>query len=175
MRHMDLKAVQAKKFKVTTDSNHNKPVAPDLLEQDFDVQADIWSVLGINQLHREGILVEDWNRMHPEQLGRKTYIEEIMNGFDGPVVISTDYVQAYGEQLRRFMPEPLTVLGTDGYGRSDMREVLRRFFKVDRFHIVIAALQGLVEQKNLSVDVVSGAIAQYDINPEASHAITRGE
>lgn len=149
--------------------------AADLLEQDFDVQADIWSVLGINQLHREGILVEDWNRMHPEQPGRKTYIEEIMSGFDGPVVISTDYVQAYGEQLRRFMPRPLTVLGTDGYGRSDMREVLRRFFKVDRFHIVIAALQGLVEQKNLSVDVVSRAIAQYDINPEASHAITRGE
>jgi len=149
--------------------------AADLLEKDFDVQTDIWSVLGINQLHREGILVEDWNRMHPEQPRRKTYIEEIMSGFDGPVVISTDYVQAYGEQLRRFMPKPLTVLGTDGYGRSDMREVLRRFFKVDRFHIVIAALQGLVEQKSLSVDVVSRAITQYDINPEASHAITRGE
>ncbi len=147
--------------------------AAELLEQDFGVRADIWSVLGINQLYRDGICVEDWNRMHPEQTRRKTYIEEVMAGFNGPAVIATDYVQAYGEQVRRYIPNPLTVLGTDGFGRSDLREVLRRFFKVDRFHIVVAALQGLVEQGSLSPEVVSKAIIQYGINPEAPHAINQ--
>jgi len=144
-----------------------------LLEQDFDVYADIWSVLGINQLHREGMVIEDWNRMHPDEPPRKTYIEELMRGFDGPAVISTDYVQAYGEQMRRFIPNQLTVLGTDGYGRSDMRDVLRRFFKVDRFHIAVAALQGLAAQGTLSAEVVGRAITKYDINPEMPHAISQ--
>ncbi len=147
--------------------------AAELLDQEFGVRVDIWSVLVINQLYRDGICVEDWNRMHPEQTRRKTYIEEIMAGFDGPAVIATDYVQAYGEQVRRYIPNPLTVLGTDGFGRSDLREVLRRFFKVDRFHIVVAALQGLVEQGSLSPEVVSKAIIQYGINPEAPHAISQ--
>jgi len=145
--------------------------AAELLRKDFSVQADIWSVLGINQLHRDGTKIEDWNRMHPGQPRKKSYIEEIMRGFDGPAVISTDYVQAYGEQIRRFIPNSLSVLGTDGYGRSDMRGVLRRFFKVDKFHVVIAALQGLVDQGNLRPDILNKAIAQYDIDPEIPHAI----
>jgi pyruvate dehydrogenase E1 component len=119
------------------------------------------------------MVIEDWNRMHPDKPPRRTYIEELMQGFDGPAVISTDYVQAYGEQLRRFMPNTLTVLGTDGYGRSDMRDVLRRFFKVDRFHIAVAALQGLAIQGSLPVEVVKSAIAKYNINPEAPHAVDR--
>ena len=147
--------------------------AADLLDRDFNVQSDIWSVLGINQLYREGICIEDWNRMHPEQSRRKTYIEEVMEGFDGPAVIATDYVQAYGEQVRRYIPNPLTVLGTDGFGRSDSREVLRRFFKVDKFHIVVAALQGLVDQGSLPPETVSNAIARYNIDPEAPHAISQ--
>ena len=147
--------------------------AAELLAQDFDVQADIWSVLGINQLYREGILVEDWNRMHPEQPPRKTYIEEQMTGFEGPAVIATDYVKAYGEQVRKYIPNSLTVLGTDGFGRSDSREVLRRFFKVDKFHIVLAALQGLVEQGSLPPETVSRAIIQYGIDPESPHAISQ--
>jgi len=109
--------------------------------------------------------------MHPEQPPRKTYIEDVMEGFNGPAVIATDYVQAYGEQVRRYIPNPLTVLGTDGFGRSDLREVLRRFFKVDKFHIVVAALQGLVDQGSLPPETVSKAIERYDIDPEAPHAI----
>jgi len=147
--------------------------AAELLAQDFDVQADIWSVLGINQLYREGILVEDWNRLHPEQPPRRTYIEEQMAGFEGPAVIATDYVKAYGEQVRKYIPNSLTVLGTDGFGRSDSREVLRRFFKVDKFHIVLAALQGLVEQGSLPPETVSRAIIQYGIDPESPHAISQ--
>jgi pyruvate dehydrogenase E1 component len=147
--------------------------AADLLAQDFGVQADVWSILGVNQLHREGTLIEDWNRSHPEQPGKKSYVEQQLEGHEGPVVISTDYVQAYAEQLRRFIPRPLTILGTDGYGRSDSREVLRRFFKVDRYHIVVAALKNLADEGTLPQKTVSDALSRYAINPDAPHALTK--
>jgi pyruvate dehydrogenase E1 component len=147
--------------------------AADLLAADFGVQADVWSVLGINQLHREGMLVADWNRLHPEQPRRRSYVEEQLARRPGPVVISTDYVQAYPEQLRRLIPRPLTVLGTDGYGRSDSRQVLRRFFKVDRQHIVIAALKALVDDGRLLAGTVSEALQRYAIDPEEPHATLR--
>ena len=147
--------------------------AAELLAEDFDVQADVWSILGVNQLHREGMLTESWNRNHPEQTGRKSYVEEQLEGHDGPVVISTDYVQAYGEQLRRFIKRPLVVLGTDGYGRSDTRAVLRSFFQVDRYHVVVAALKSLADEGKLPPARVSDALEKYQINPEEPHALNR--
>jgi pyruvate dehydrogenase E1 component len=147
--------------------------AADLLQVDFQVQADIWSILGVNQLHRDGMEVDDWNRNNPEQQPRKSYVREQLEGFAGPAVISTDYVQAYSEQLRRLIPNPLTILGTDGYGRSDSREVLRNFFKVDRYHIVVAALKALADQGFLSLARVSEAIRKYEINPDAPHPVNR--
>ncbi|NOR23391.1 MAG: hypothetical protein GQ542_03195 [Desulforhopalus sp.] len=147
--------------------------AADLLNKDFGVQADVWSILGVNQLHREGVLTEDWNRSHPDQPGKRSYVEEQLEKHEGPVVISTDYVQAYGEQLRRFIHRPLTILGTDGYGRSDSREVLRRFFKVDRYHVVVAALKSLADEGKLPLTTVSDALKKYKINPEEPHALTR--
>ncbi|MBB6481195.1 pyruvate dehydrogenase (acetyl-transferring), homodimeric type [Spirochaeta isovalerica] len=147
--------------------------AADLLKEDFDVQADIWSVPGINQLHRDGMAVEDWNRNHPEKPSRKSYVEEVMAGHDGPAVISTDYVQAYSEQIRRLIPNKLTVLGTDGYGRSDSREALRNFFKVDRYHVAIAALKALADEGKIPLKKVSEAIKKYKVNPDAPHAVER--
>jgi pyruvate dehydrogenase E1 component len=147
--------------------------AAGLLEKDFGVQADVWSILGVNQLHREGVLIENWNRHHPEHPRKKTYVEEQLEGHEGPVVISTDYVQAYCEQLRRFIHRPLTILGTDGYGRSDSREVLRRFFQVDRYHVVVAALKSLADEGGLPRTVVSDALRKYQINPEEPHPLTR--
>jgi len=147
--------------------------AADLLAENHGVQADIWSILGVNQLHREGVLNEDWNRMHPDQEPRRSYVEEQLQGHEGPVVASTDYVQAYVEQLRRFIPRPMTVLGTDGYGRSDLRPVLRRFFKVDRYHIVVAALKSLADENRISRESVVEAIKMYEMDPDAPHALTR--
>ena len=144
-----------------------------MLAENHGVQADIWSVLGINQLHREGVLYDDWNRLHPEDEPKRSYVEAQLDGHEGPVVISTDYVQAYAEQLRRFIPRPLTVLGTDGYGRSDLRPVLRRFFKVDRYHIVIAALKSLADEGKIEASIVAEAIKKNDIDPDAPHALTR--
>ena len=147
--------------------------AADLLAADFGVQADVWSILGVNQLHRDGMLVEDYNRNHPEEEPRKSYVETVLRGFAGPAIISTDYVQAYGEQLRRLIPNPLTVLGTDGFGRSDSREVLRDFFKVDRYHIVVAALGALADQGQLERARVSEAIGKYPVNADAPHPLNR--
>ncbi|MBT8334188.1 MAG: pyruvate dehydrogenase (acetyl-transferring), homodimeric type, partial [Deltaproteobacteria bacterium] len=146
--------------------------AADLLSDDFGIEANIWSVLGINQLHRDGMITEDYNLTHPNKPEKRCFVEELLHGHDGPAIISTDYVTAYGEQLRRLMPNPLTVLGTDGYGRSDTREVLRSFFKVDRYHIVVAALKALADQGDIKVDIVSSAIQDYRINPDAPHPIT---
>ncbi len=147
--------------------------AADLLNEEFKVQADIWSVLGINQLHRNGMEVEDWNRLHPDQPPHLSYVEESLQGFDGPAVISTDYVRGYAEQIRRLIPNPLTVLGTDGYGRSDSRAALRSFFRVDRYHIVVAALKALADQGQLKPQAVSEAIKRYGIDSDARHPITR--
>ncbi len=147
--------------------------AADLLAKEFKVEADVWSVLGINQLHRQAMLVEDWNRRHPQEKKRRSYVEEVLENFKGPVIISTDYVQAYPEQLRRSIAAPLTILGTDGFGRSDSREKLRKFFGIDRYHIVVAALQALAGQKQVKPATVEKAIEKYGIDPEAPHSIIR--
>jgi pyruvate dehydrogenase E1 component len=145
--------------------------AAELLADDFGVVADIWSVLGINQLHREGTVIEDWNRNHPLAESKKSYVTLQLEPHPGPVVMSTDYVQAYCEQIRRFIDRPLTILGTDGYGRSDSRETLRRFFKVDRYQIVLAALNSLVEGGEVAPEKFGEAIQKYGINPDAPHAL----
>lgn len=144
--------------------------AAELLEKDFGVSADIWSVLGINQLHRDGMETESWNRQHPDQPAKVPYITQVMADHPGPAVISTDYVQAYSEQIRRLIPNPLTILGTDGFGRSDSREALRDFFKVDRFHITIAALKALADQGLLPLEKVTEALKTYNIATEAPHS-----
>ena len=147
--------------------------AADLLAADHGVPADIWSILGINQLHRDGMEVEDWNRFHPDQPARRSYLSETMAGFAGPAVIATDYVRGYAEQIRRLIPNPLTVLGTDGFGRSDSRESLRNFFRVDRQHIVVAALAALAEQGELDRARVGEAIKHYRIDADAPHPVNR--
>jgi pyruvate dehydrogenase E1 component len=147
--------------------------AADLLAADHGVQADVWSILGINQLHREGMEIEDWNRFHPDQPPRRSYVSEVMAGFSGPAIISTDYVRGYAEQIRRLIPNPLTILGTDGFGRSDTRESLRDFFRVDRRHIVVAALAALAEQGELDRATAASAVTHYRIDADAPHPVNR--
>ena len=146
--------------------------AADLLAEHHGVAATVWSVLGINQLHRDGMQTEDWNRLHPEQPRRRSYVEEILEGHDGPAVISTDYVRGYAEQIRRLIPNPLTILGTDGFGRSDSRAALRNFFRVDRHHIAVAALKALADQGDLPASAVTDAIGRYNLDPDAAHPVT---
>ncbi|BDD86793.1 pyruvate dehydrogenase (acetyl-transferring), homodimeric type [Desulfofustis limnaeus] len=147
--------------------------AADLLRDDFGLDSNVWSVLGINQLHRDGLLAEDWNRTHPSEPRRQSYVAQLLAGQPGPVVIATDYVVAYVEQIRRLLPAPVAILGTDGYGRSDTRERLRSFFKVDRHHIVVAALAELARHGDLDQAMVEKAISTYGIDPDAAHPLTR--
>ena len=147
--------------------------AADLLAAEFGVQADVWSALGINQLHRDGMAVEDWNRLHPGVPRRRSQVEEAMDGHEGPVVLATDYVRAYAEQIRRLLPAPVTILGTDGFGRSDSRARLRDFFRVDRRHIAVAALAALAEGDELPSSMVAEAIARFGIHADEPHPISR--
>ncbi|MDX9801236.1 MAG: pyruvate dehydrogenase (acetyl-transferring), homodimeric type, partial [Spirochaetia bacterium] len=140
--------------------------ASDLLKKDFEIESDIWSIPGINQLHRDGIEAERWNMTHPGEKKKVPYLTKVLKGHNGPFVISTDYVKAYQEQIRRLIPGRFTVLGTDGYGRSDSRENLRKFFEVDRYYIAVAALSSLFEEGTVKAETVQKAIRKYKIDPE---------
>ncbi len=141
--------------------------AAELLEKDFGISASIWSVPGINQLHRDGIECERYNLTHPDKKMKVPYMEQALTGFDFPSVISTDYIRSYAEQVRRFVPGGnLTVLGTDGFGRSDTREALREFFEVNRYYIALAALQGLLREGKLSAKKVGEAVKKYNLDAD---------
>ena len=142
-----------------------------LLKESFGVEADIWSLTSVNELVREGQAVDRWNLLHPTETPRRSYIEHQLVGLDNPVVIATDYMKAYAEQLRRYISAPLHVLGTDGFGRSDSRETLRKFFEVDRFFIVVSALKGLADTGIIDTAVVAEAIARYGIDPEKANPL----
>jgi pyruvate dehydrogenase E1 component len=142
--------------------------AADLLAEDFGVSADVWSVTSFTELRRDGIDVERWNMLHPTaSTPRQAHVAECL-GTDGtPVVASTDYIRAYADQIRQWVPGPYRVLGTDGYGRSDFRRHLRRFFEIDRHYVALAALKELADAGTVKPERVQEAIDRYEINPEA--------
>jgi pyruvate dehydrogenase E1 component len=139
-----------------------------LLEQDWGIAADVWSCPSFNELAREGQDAERWNMLHPGQPPRVPFVAQQLEAHPGPVVASTDYVKAYPEQIRAFIPagRRYKVLGTDGFGRSDFRYRLREHFEIDRHYIVVAALKSLAEQGAVPASKVSEAIAKYAIPTE---------
>ena len=140
--------------------------AAELLKDDFGVTADIWSVTSFNELRREGLSTHRWNMLHPEEKPRQSYVEECLDGTKGPVIAATDYMKTYSDQIREFVPGTYEVLGTDGFGRSDTRARLRKFFEVDRHYIAIAALSALVKDNVIEANQVAKAIDLYGIDPE---------
>jgi pyruvate dehydrogenase E1 component len=140
--------------------------AADLLEQDFGVAADIWSCPSFTELRRDGMAAERWNLLHPEQAPRKSYVEQCLAGRKGPVIASTDYMRAFAEQIRPYIPTRFVCLGTDGFGRSDYRKALRRFFEVDRHYVAVAALKALADDGALPIQKVTDAIAKYGLDVE---------
>ncbi|MET0048662.1 MAG: pyruvate dehydrogenase (acetyl-transferring), homodimeric type [Sedimenticola sp.] len=146
--------------------------AGELLEKDFNVSADIWSVTSFNELRKEGLDKERWNMLHPEKKPRVSYVEQQLGKRKGPVVAATDYMRSYADQIRTFIPADYRVLGTDGYGRSDMRSQLRKFFEVNRYYIVLAALKSLADQGDVPVSEVNKAIKKYRIDPEKPNPVT---
>jgi len=141
--------------------------AAELLESDFGVAADVWSVTSFTELRRDGIEVERWNMLHPLEEPRRAYVTEQLSSHDGPVVASTDYLRAFADQIRQWVPARYRVLGTDGFGRSDSRRALRRFFEVDRHYVAVAALKQLADEGEIDRERVKEAIDRYGIDAEA--------
>ena len=141
--------------------------AAEMLETDFGVLADVWSVTSFTELRRDGIEVKRWNTLHPLAEPRRAYVTECLSGRDGPAVASTDYIRAFAEQIRQWVPGSYHVLGTDGFGRSDYRRELRRFFEVDRHYVTVAALKELADLGTIDPARVAEAIERYGLNPDA--------
>lgn len=137
-----------------------------VLLEAFGVSADIWSVTSFNELNREGDATARWNILHPEEQPRLSYVEECLGPTKGPVIAATDYMKSYADQIREYVGRRYTVLGTDGFGRSDTRERLRHFFEVDRHFIAVAALSSLAQENVIDVSVVKDAINEFGIDPE---------
>jgi len=144
-----------------------------MLEDEWKVAADVWSATSFTELTREGQECERHNRLHPEAKAKTPYITAALEERGGPVIAATDYIQAYPDQIRRFVPGSFTTLGTDGYGRSDTRAALRRFFEVDAAHIVVAALKSLADEDAIPASKVKEAIEKYGIDADCAPPIER--
>ena len=140
--------------------------AAELLEQDWGVDADIWSATSMNELARQAQDADRWNRLHPLEDAKSNYVEQCLKGRRGPVICATDYIRSYADQIRTWVPASYTVLGTDGFGRSDTRAQLRKHFEVNRYYVAVAALKALADEGQLPAGKVAEAIDKYGIDAE---------
>ena len=139
--------------------------AQKILEEKYDVAADVWSVTSYKELYNEGHDAERWNMLHPTQAPRVPYVTSCLANTPGVLVAASDYVKALPDSIARWCPRPIVTLGTDGFGRSDSRRALRDFFEVDARFIALAALAALAAEKKVRPQVVEKAIKDLDINP----------
>ncbi|MCG3200275.1 MAG: Pyruvate dehydrogenase E1 component [Gammaproteobacteria bacterium] len=146
--------------------------AAELLKADYGVAADVWSVTSFNELRREGLDCRRWNMLHPTEAPRASHVERCLQDTAGPVVAASDYMRTYADQIREFVPRRYRVLGTDGFGRSDTRAQLRRFFEVNRYYVAVAALSALAEDGRLPVAKVTEAIQRYGVDPDKPNPVT---
>lgn len=146
--------------------------AVDLLKDDWNIAADVWSVPSFTQLRRDGLSTDRWNLLHPGKKAKKSYVQQCLDTAEGPVIAATDYTKTYADLIRPFVPQPYYTLGTDGYGRSDTREALRNFFEVDRRWITVTALKALADQGEIDKKEVTRAIKKYGIDPEKPEPVS---
>jgi pyruvate dehydrogenase E1 component len=137
-----------------------------ILAEQFGVAADVWSVTSYKELRREALEVERWNLLHPRQIPQQSYVQQMLADQPGVFVAATDYMRSVPEMIARWVPGGLFPLGTDGFGRSETRAALRRFFEVDAECIAIAALSQLARHALLDAGIVEPAIHRLGVNPE---------
>lgn len=144
--------------------------AAKILAEKWQIGSTVWSAPSLTLLARDGMECERYNRLNPKAAAKTAYFAECVNSESGPIVIATDYIRAFGEQVRAYLPadKTMTVLGTDGFGRSDTRAALRRFFEVDRYQIVVAALTELAKNGKIDIKVVEKAIAEYQLDVQSA-------
>ena len=140
--------------------------AQEILESQYDVGADVWSVTSYSELYREGHACERWNTLHPGEPPRVPYVTQSLKDAPGVLVAASDYVKMLPDSIGRWLPRPMTVLGTDGFGRSESRRMLRDFFEVDSRHVVVATLAALARDGNLDPAAVKQAMEVHEVNPE---------
>jgi pyruvate dehydrogenase E1 component len=140
--------------------------AAELLAKEHEVAADVWSAPSYQQLRAEALEVERWNRLHPEEARRTPFITSQLERAEGPVVAVSDSMKAVPDQVARWVQQPYVSLGTDGFGRSDMRDTLRRFFEVDAEHVVVATLSALAQMGEVKPEAVTEALKKYGIDPD---------
>ena len=145
---------------------HSALKAQEILAERFNVSADVWSATSYKRLRNEALNAERWNMLHPAETPRKSYLENLLEKEQGPFIAVSDYMKIVPEQIARWVPGGLTVLGTDGFGRSDTRPNLRRFFEIDAEHTVIGTLYALAKKGAFGMDVVAKAIKDLGVNPE---------
>ena len=145
--------------------------AAELLDRDYSISADIWSVTSFNRLRHEGMEVQRWNMLHADEKSKTTYVEQCLQKTKAPVIAATDYMKIYADQIRPFIKSNYVVLGTDGFGRSDTRKQLRRHFEVNSHHIVIAAIYSLVQEGSLDKSVLHSAMQKYGIDADKTDPV----
>jgi pyruvate dehydrogenase E1 component len=140
--------------------------AAEILSQDFGIDSDVWSITSYSELQRNGAETLRWNQLHPDQDAKKTYIEKCLEGRSGPIIAASDYIRSHVDQIRPYIKSNFYTLGTDGYGRSDTRKELRKFFEVNKESIVVNALSTLSREQKIASKIVNDAIKQFRIDPE---------
>jgi pyruvate dehydrogenase E1 component len=143
--------------------------AQEVLESKYDVGADVWSVTSYSELYREGHACERWNMLHPGEKPRVPYVTSTLKDAPGVFIAASDYVKAVTDTIDRWVPRPLTVLGTDGFGRSENRAGLREFFEVDYRYVIVATLAALAREGQIEKAVVDQAIKDHGVNPEKAN------
>jgi pyruvate dehydrogenase E1 component len=143
--------------------------AQEVLQETYNVGADVWSVTSYNELYRDGHACERWNMLHPTAPPRVPYIAECLKDAPGVLVAASDYVKALPDSIDKWLPRPLNALGTDGYGRSESRASLRDFFEVDHRYVVVATLGALAREGRIEKAVVEQAITTLGINAEKAN------
>jgi pyruvate dehydrogenase E1 component len=146
--------------------------AQEVLESQYGVGSDIWAVTSYSQLYRDGHACERWNVLHPGEPARIPYVTRLLGDVPGVLVAASDYVKMLPDSIHRWLPRPMTVLGCDGFGRSDGRAALRDFFEVDYRYIVVAVLAALARDRELDTAVVTQAIATFGIDPNKKNPAT---
>ena len=147
--------------------------AQKILEKDFSVSADVWSVTSFNELRKDALEADRWNRMNPDKPQKESHVQKLLKKAEGPIIASTDYMKSFAEQIAVFLPHKFVALGTDGFGRSDSRENLRHFFEVDRHYVVVATLKALSDEGKIKSSIVTDAIKKFKLDPNKPNPVTQ--
>ena len=146
--------------------------AADLLKNDWGIDPGVWNVTSFSELRRDAEETERWNLMHPEQEQKKSHLEVSLSKNSVPTIAVSDYVKMVSEQIGPYVPGPYYALGTDGFGRSETRDALRRFFEVDRYYIVLTAIRSLANENKIGMEMVEKVMNKYNLDPEKPNPIS---